>query len=92
MMFDYGKIGVLTKKSNVKTKPIQNKQICTFRYKTSEYWSANRFELEFGSIYVYHFCILYDSELHLEVGDRINIIGGVSALDGRPILLLLLGL
>lgn len=91
-MFDYGKIGVLTKTSNVKTKPIQNKQICTFRYKTSEYWSANRFELEFGSIYVYHFCILYDSELQLEVGDRINIIGGVSAFDGRPILLLLLGL
>lgn len=26
-MFDYGKIGVLTEKSNVKTKPIQNKQI-----------------------------------------------------------------
>lgn len=26
-MFDYGKIGVLTKTSNVKTKPIQNKQI-----------------------------------------------------------------
>lgn len=28
-MFDYGKIGVLTKTSNVKTKPIQNKQIYT---------------------------------------------------------------
>lgn len=91
-MLDYGKIGVLTKTSNVKTKPIQNKQIYTFRYKTSENWSPNRFESEFGSIYVYHFCILYNSELHLEVGDRINIIGGVSALDGRPILLLLLGL
>lgn len=86
------KLAFWQKTSNVKTKPIQNKQIYTFRYKTSEYWNPNRFESEFGSIYVYHFCILYDSELYLEVGDRINIIGGVSALDGRPILLLLLGL
>lgn len=90
-MFDYGKIGVLTKKSNVKTKPIQNKQIHfdTKQVNTEVQIDLNQ-NLEY--IYVYHFCILYDSELHLEVGDRINIIGGVSALDGRPILLLLFGM